>query len=200
MDPKMYPQGSQHYHPSNDVVTSPPSSSYFVELFLGNVRKLITLTNLFANAGVIKGTELHIGASGSEVELTATPAELNKYDGSPAEATFVIGAEAANVINVGIQLNDGNAAALAARGSLFAYLSDDANGDSIAGTAPDGGWAIGTDGVLIPVVANKAAQLVSESDGDIDIDITESGTDTWYLILVMPNGTLVASEAITFAT
>ncbi|MFB0515162.1 MAG: hypothetical protein ACETWG_00985, partial [Candidatus Neomarinimicrobiota bacterium] len=116
--------------------------------------------------------------------------------GTPA---FDIGAEAGNVINVGIQLKDSAAADLAVRGALFAYLSDDANGDSIAGTAPDGGVAIGTDGLAIPLVAGKAFQLVSEADGDIDINITESGIDTWYLILVMPNGKLVASNAITFA-
>jgi hypothetical protein len=33
---------------------------------------------------------------------------------------------------------------------------------------------------------------------DIDLVITEAGTATWYLILVMPNGTLVASDAIAF--
>ena len=88
---------------------------------------------------------------------------------------------------------------MAIRGSVFAYLSDDANGDSIAGTAPSANVAIGTDGLLIPVVADKAFQLVSEADGDIDLDIGEAGVDTWYLIIVLPTGKLVASEAITFA-
>jgi hypothetical protein len=136
---------------------------------------------------------------GAGTAVTATAAELNSLDGGPQGATFVIGADAGTTINVAIQLVDGNAADIAVRGSVFAYLSDDANGDSIAGTAPSGGWAIGTDGLLIPVVTNKAAQLVSEADGDIDITITEAGTATWYLILAMPNGKLVASTAIAFA-
>lgn len=115
-------------------------------------------------------------------------------------ATIVVGAEAADVINVAIQLKQAKSGDdLAVRGSVFAYLSDDANGDSIAATAPDGNVAVGTDGLLIPVVTDKAFQLVSEADGDIDLDITESGTDTWYLILVMPDGRLIASDAITFA-
>jgi hypothetical protein len=138
---------------------------------------------------------LKLGA-GAGTAVTATAAELNKLDGAPLAATFAIGADAGGTISVGIQLQDGNAADLAVRGSVFAYLSNDANGDAIATTAPDGGWAIGTDGLLIPVVAGKAAQLVSEADGDIDITITESGTATWYLILVLPNGKLVASTAI----
>ncbi len=48
-------------------------------------------------------------------------------------------------------------------------------------------------------MANKTAQLVSEADGDIDVTITESGAATWYLILIMPDGRLAASDAITFA-
>lgn len=114
--------------------------------------------------------------------------------------SFVIGAEAGNAINVAIQLKDSAGADLAVRGSVFAYLSDDANGDAIVATAPDGGWAIGTDGLLIPVVASKAAKLVSEADGDIDVTITHAaGAKTAYLILIMPDGKRVASGAITFA-
>lgn len=112
--------------------------------------------------------------------------------------TIVVGTQAGNDINVTVQLKDSDGD-LAVRGSLFAYLSDDANGDSIAGTAPSGGMAIGTDGLLIPDVTGKSARLVSEADGDIDITITEAGADTWYLILVMPDGRLVASDAITFS-
>lgn len=133
------------------------------------------------------------------VGVTATAAEINKLDGAPFDATITVGAENTNAINVTIQLKDANGTELATRASVFAYLSDDANGDSIAGTAPSSGWAIGTDGLLIPVVTNKAAQLVSEADGDIDITITEASADTWYLILVLPNGLLKASGAITFA-
>lgn len=113
--------------------------------------------------------------------------------------TFVVGSEAGDVINVALQFKDVEAADMAVRIGVFAYLSDDANGDSIAATAPDGGIAIGTDGLAIPVVADKAWQLTSEVDGDLDIDITESGIDTWYLIVRMPDGSLLASTAITFA-
>lgn len=112
--------------------------------------------------------------------------------------SFTIGAEAANVINVGIQLKD-KGLDVAERVSVLAYLSDDANGDSVAGSAPTT-VAIGTDGVAIPLVAGKCFLLTSEADGDIDIDITLSaGADTWYLVIVLPDGRLVPSGAITFA-
>ena len=80
------------------------------------------------------------------------------------------------------------------------YLSDDANGDSIAGTAPDGGIAIGTDGLLEETTANKAGFVTTEADGDFDITITESSVDTWYLVVVLPSGKLSVSGAITFAS
>lgn len=117
------------------------------------------------------------------------------------DAAITVGAEASNAILVTIQIRlDKSRRDAPAHKALFAYLSDDANGNSIVATAPDGGWAIGTDGLLIPVVASKAAYLVSEADGDIDVAITHAaGAKTAYLILVMPNGRLVASGAITFA-
>ncbi len=112
--------------------------------------------------------------------------------------TIVVGTEVPNVINVTLQLTDHRGEDIAQRGAVFAYLSDDANGDSVAGTAPDSGIAIGTDGLAMEITANKVMWLVSESDGDIDLDIEESSTDTWYLIVVLPDGSLVASDAITF--
>jgi hypothetical protein len=114
-------------------------------------------------------------------------------------ASFVVGAENTNVINVAIQLKASDGDDLGVRGSVYAYLSDDQYGNSIVATAPSGGWAIGTDGLLIPIVAGKAGLLVSEADGDIDISITEAGAKTAYLVLVLPSGTLAVSGAITFA-
>jgi len=115
------------------------------------------------------------------------------------EVEFTIGAETGgDTRNVGIQLKLGEVNVVE-RCGVLAYLSDDANGDSIAGTAPDGGVTIGTDGLAIPLVAGKAFELVSEADGAIDLDIVESAGDTWYLILVGPDGALQASGAITFA-
>jgi len=117
------------------------------------------------------------------------------------KATIAVGAEAADVINVAIQLegSDGLGADLGVAGSVQFYMSDDADGSSIAAAAASAGIAIGTDGLMIEWTANLAGLLVSEADGDIDVDVSEVGVDTWYLVLVMPNGELVISDAITFA-
>ncbi len=114
-------------------------------------------------------------------------------------AAFVVGAEAANVVNVGIQLKDPSGANLAVRGSVLAYLATEIHGDVVAAAAPSGGVAIGADGLAISVVAGKAFQLVSEANGHIDLNITEAGAATWYLAVVLPDGRLAVSGAITFA-
>jgi hypothetical protein len=125
---------------------------------------------------------------------------IKELQNAHLDASFVIGAESGgNVINVGIQLKlDKSQVDSAARKAVYAYLSDDANGDSLAATAIDAA-AIGTDGLLISLVTGKCWLLVSEADGDIDVNLTQDATGTWYLILVMPNGRLVPSGAITFA-
>ena len=135
------------------------------------------------------------------IHVAKLPAKDNPFRAVNAVniASLTVGTEAADVINVAIQLKDAQGNDMAVHSSVFAYLSNDANGNAIATNAPSGGWAIGTDGLLIPVVTNKAAQLVSEADGDIDITITEAGAYTVYLIVVLPNGKLAASGAITFA-
>lgn len=164
-------------------------------------------TKIYRDAGgdrqvVASGGEVLVQSGGKQTVFSggAIDQQAGAKVGRVCGATFTLGAEANDARNVGIQLKDALGADLNERACIFAYLSDDAEGDDLTATAPAGGAAIGTDGVAIPVVTNKAWQLVSEDDGDIDITITHAtGAKTWYLILVMPNGTLVASAAIAFA-
>ncbi|MCB1713888.1 MAG: hypothetical protein KDK05_02020 [Candidatus Competibacteraceae bacterium] len=149
-----------------------------------------TLTKATAKVGglVVNGTT-----------MTATGAELNMLDGQCAAAVFTVGTETGgNTINVAIQLNDAAGAAMTTRTALPFYVSSDANGDAIA-SATSGGIAIGADGLLIEWTANLAGLVISEADGDIDIDFVEASTGTWYLVLVLPTGKLAVSGAITFA-
>jgi hypothetical protein len=149
------------------------------------------------------GIFLASGAEGDIVPVLLAPAAavgaLHAQTGGVFAAAFTIGAEADHVRRVSIQLKDDAGADLAIRGSVFAYLSDDANGDSIAAAAPSGGAVIGADGIAIPAVAGKAFHLVSEADGDIDLDITEAAAKSFHLVIVLPTGALAVSAAITFA-
>ena len=127
---------------------------------------------------------------------TLTALGVPKADG----ATFVIGTEAANVINVGVTLVDSEVATVASQQVVRVFVSDSATGVGIAATAPSSATAVGTDGViLVTDVAGKVYTVESAATGLFDLDVTETGTDTFYLVVVLPNGKTVVSGAITFA-
>lgn len=112
---------------------------------------------------------------------------------------ITIGAEASHVRNIALQLRTPNWADVAECGQLFCYLSDNSDGSTITGTAPTSTTAIGTDGLLNAIIAGKMFHLVSESDGDIDINITQTAAHTYYLVLCLPDGRIQVSGAIAFA-
>ncbi len=111
-------------------------------------------------------------------------------------ATITVQAESGSTVQVDIQLTDFFGKDLATVGSCLAYLSDNADG-STTGTAHTTSPVINTDGLMMILLTDLAWLLISESDGDISIDFVDSSTSTVYLVLVMPNGTLVISDAIT---
>jgi len=119
----------------------------------------------------------------------------NPWAAGAVGVKWTIAVEAANIINVGALLK-GNNGVVAVRG----YLSDSAAGAGLVATAPSGAVAIGTDGVLWDDgVAKKTFNLLSTSGGAIDINITEAGVKTLYVVLVMPDGSLAISPAVVFA-
>jgi hypothetical protein len=133
-------------------------------------------------------------------DVTVSANDLNTLTNALAAAVFTVGTEAANVINVAVQFNDADGVAMAKASSVSFYLADDAAGQTPSSSAPDGGIAIGTDGALIEWAANLSGLITSEADGDVDIDMTHAaGAATWYLVVVLPNGDLAISDAITFA-
>lgn len=125
---------------------------------------------------------------------------LNVINGAPVDASFSIGAEAADVITVAVQLKDAHGNDLAAKYVVSAFLSDAADGDGVVATAASGGIAAGTDGAILEqAVTGKMVVAQCEADGDLDLAITHSGAKTCYLCIIMPNGKTVISSAITFA-
>lgn len=162
--------------------------------------RAINITDAMLAAGVVnsigKAEESGVASDIASVMLNGYPFTVLP---GVQECTLVVGAEDTNVIKVTGTLKDSSGNALAVRTQVRAYLSDDANGDSIVATAPSGGAAIAANGVAIPVVAGKAFLITSEANGVFDLNITEAGTKTEYLIVVMPNGALIASGAITHA-
>lgn len=117
------------------------------------------------------------------------------------DAAITVGTENTNVINVAVQLkSDKGQATITARRVVDCYLADANTGAAIAASAPSGGIAAGTNGkILASLVTNKAFKMITDASGRFDLNITETSTPTFYLVVVMPNGRLVVSGAITFA-
>ena len=114
--------------------------------------------------------------------------------------TFVIGSEATNVINVGLTLTRGGVT-LAESGVFFAYISDASTGLGKSGATPSAGVAVGSNGFIVddgPVV-DRSWVLQTTVAGLIDLDFGEAAIDTWHLVVVLPSGKIVVSNAITFA-
>lgn len=122
------------------------------------------------------------------------PYESNKICG----VNFTIGIEAANVIRVSAQLLNPNQQNFGAYGAVKFWLSNHATNGSIA-TVSSGGIAAGANGNVVEDIADLSGFLFTNSDGAVDIDITETATPTFYLYVLLPSGQVVISGPITFA-
>jgi len=125
----------------------------------------------------------------------------NVLNAGAVAASFTIGDETADTINVAIQLADAAGDPLAAPAVVVAFLSDDSDGLGIEGSAPDD-VTIGTDGAIITeLVTDTCWILQSDTAGviDLDIDLADTAVDTYYLVVVLAGGSIAVSDAITFA-
>jgi hypothetical protein len=113
-----------------------------------------------------------------------------------SESDTGTGTGTSNQVVVNVQLKDA-AKNVSQRVSGFCYLSDDANGDSVAVTAPEV-VSGGVDGTITALVAGKVFLFTSEADGQFDMNIIRTVADTYYLVIVSPDGSRIISEAITF--
>ena len=116
------------------------------------------------------------------------------------DASFTINTETANAItvNVAVKSNRGQVA-VASRRALICYLSDASTGAGVCATAPATSVAAGTNGKVDALIAKKVFLVTTNASGALDVVLTETGVATWYLVVVMPDGRLVVSGAITFA-
>jgi hypothetical protein len=81
------------------------------------------------------------------------------------------------------------------------YLTSDAAGVTLEGTGPTTIVA-GTDGFLIANGEDSviSGSVTSEADGDADFLLTIATVDTYYLNVVLPDGSISISGAITFTS
>lgn len=115
------------------------------------------------------------------------------------DATITVGAEAANVRAITIQLKDINGDDINYVETVEILVFLNAAMTAFVATGGSTGIEIGTDGALLGVVAKKYFIATSEADGDIDLTWTDTGTEAAYLGVRLPNGRIVVSDALTNA-
>jgi len=142
-------------------------------------------------------TELHGSRLGLTAQGNLEGANGNQVTAPCVAATITVGAEAANVRAITIQLSDANGDDINYAQAVTAVVLADAAGAAFATTGGSTGIAIGTDGALLAVVAKKQFTLISETDGDIDLTWTDTGTEAAYLGIILPSGKMVVSAAMT---
>jgi len=130
-------------------------------------------------------------------KLIAGPNDVVDIAGGLAGASIVVGAKVTNTRPITVQLKDGQGKDLAYRGAVHVALLLDVNGDNFAVTGGTTGIAIGTDGALLPIVTKKHWLAISEADGDIDLTWTDTGTEVAYVAIILPNGKMIISTALT---
>lgn len=114
------------------------------------------------------------------------------------DADITVGAETSTTtITVTIQLKDFAGNNLTIPASILAYTASDVAGltYSITTVSTD---TVAATGSLAVLIAKGAYVLTSTATGAIVLTVTDTAANSFYLVLVMPNGKLVVSDVITF--
>ena len=129
-------------------------------------------------------------------ELTAvTPAWSQIGGGSNIQVDITIGTETGNEIEITLQLQDSSGNNITSGNyALHTWLSDDVSSSfDFTTNLPDA--VLGINGTEIITGVYWITPFV---DGVATISIQETSAETWYLVIMMPDGTVTVSEAIEF--
>lgn len=112
-------------------------------------------------------------------------------------AAFTIGAEASHTINVAVQLQDARGQAVTQITQCSCYLSDNADGSTLTATPTTSAPAIGTNGVLLGITTTgKFFDVITNKSGQFDVNIVNTSAQNYYLVLLLPDGTILVSPII----
>lgn len=129
--------------------------------------------------------------------VTATAAEINKLDGAPYTVTTVSTTPASGSCAVQLAFKDAAGVAVAVPVSGQGYLSESADGTTH--DAADTSIAVLTNGALTTGGATASIgpwfNYTTTAAGLLGATIT-AAADSYYLVFVLPNGTLAISDEI----
>lgn len=109
------------------------------------------------------------------------------------DATVTVSATSTSPRAITIQLKDANGDDIDYVESVEVGVFTDATRTAFSAGGSTG-IAIGTDGALATMVAKKLFHATSESDGDIDLTHTDTGTDAAYVGVRLPSGRWVMGD------
>ena len=134
--------------------------------------------------------------NGTFWELTAvTPVWAQAGSGSTIQLDITIGEEAANEIEITLQLQDSSGNNITSgRHAFHTWLSDDVlSSFDFTSTPPEGILGINGTGII-----SNVYWITTLIDGVANIGIQETGEESWYLCVLMPDGSVNISDPIEF--
>jgi hypothetical protein len=168
------------------VYVDSSNSLQIADAYPADISAFVPLAKVIAAGGAVT-MESHIGRArvvvGPQIRRIGT----------------TVGAESSNTIHVTLQLEDQSGQAVSCPWLAEIWLSGSAYGDLVA-TAPSGGLSVAVGQQLgAHLVSNKYLKVVSSSEGTIALDITDSGSPTFYVMAVGGGADLVAGGPVAFA-
>lgn len=115
------------------------------------------------------------------------------------DVAITVGDEASDKIQVTLQLRAGDADLGDRAAALYVLISASATALTPLADAALGTVAVDTGIEIARQNGGAILHALTDDEGELVIGITETGTPTHYLHVLMPNGTWKASSAITFA-
>lgn len=148
----------------------------------GSTGLVATTGNVTASAGNLVGLGLSYGA---------TP--IAQVD--PGSCTITAAAGAANTSTVTIQLKDGSGTNLTQSVLFRVYSSSASNGLTLQGAASTG-YSVASGGLSLANGSAVTTQItaMSSATGGCVLSLLDTGKQTSYLVLVLPNGNKISAQ------
>ncbi len=117
--------------------------------------------------------------------------------GAAVDVGFTIGAEAADVRDIAVQLKDAYGTNIAEAQLVHVLVLADAAAAALATTGGSTGIAVDTNGILLATdLAKKAFRFLTNGSGLLDLKWTDTGTEAVYLGVVLSNGRMKISAVV----
>ena len=142
------------------------------------------------------GRRLALGPNGA---LIANRIEITRPCVGATITVSAEGATTANTRDITIQLTNAEGLPIDYVETFEIIMFGNAARTAFVTTGGSTGLGTGTDGALLAVVAKKYFLATSESDGDWDGVYLDTGTDTTFLGLRLPNGLIIMASELTNA-